>query len=318
MQRCTAWLLAVSLSTSLGSAPSRAADNSLVEPGKAEPAPFGQKAPTTTGPIITDTTIPQAPGTASLEIKSFLAFRVDNFNSAWRRENACGNFFSPALPAQFTYGLAPRTEIFAVVQYVHNWAADVTQPGGGKSSDFGGLGDTNLTLKYLLLDEKPTSPAVAGIFSVTFPTGHHRRLNPARLGTDQLGAGFYIFTGGFDFFKFAPPVLLYANLYYHLTTDATVGGARLHPRDFVTVNLAAEYPLTRRWVLLLELVSTWDAGRLIGPQADQSPSARVSLLPGLEFIASKKWQGTGGVLIDLVGKNTAANVTPVLAFFYNF
>ncbi len=246
------------------------------------------------------------------------ALRSADFNASWRRVGAGGDFYSLTVPAQLTYGLAPRTEIFAVVQYIHNWAVDVNRPGGERSADFGGLGDTNLTLKYLLLDEKTSIPAIAGIFGVTLPTGHHRSLNPAKLGTDQLGGGSYAFTLGFNFFKSVRPTLLYANLYYNMPTDATVGGVRIHPRDFVTVNFAAEFPLRSRWIFLLEIISTWDAGRLIGPKSDQPPGALVSLLPGLEFIASGAWQGAGGVLIDLMGKNTGANITPTLAVFYNF
>ena len=319
LRRYKAWLLVLLTIVSLGLPPLRAEVDPLAEfPTPAEMARFGQKAATTTGPIITDTAIPQSLDTFNLQITSFWALRTANFNPSWRRVGAGGDFLFLTLPVQLTYGLAPRTEIFAVIQYVHNWASDVSRPGGERSADFGGLGDSNLTLKYLSLEEKPSTPAIAGIFGATFPTGHHRRLNPGRLGTDLLGAGSYAFSTGFNFFKVVRPALLYANLYYHLSTDATVAGVRIHPRDFVTLNLAMEYPLAGRWIFLLELISTWDAGRLLGPKADQPPTALVSLLPGLEFIATGKWQFTGGVLIDLIGKNSSANVTPLLAVFYNF
>lgn len=315
----SATLLAFLFTLFLGVLPSLAEiDPPATSSPSSQMARLGQKAAATTGPLITDTAIPQSPGTANLEVASFMAIREANFSPNWRRVNPGGDFLSLTLPVQLTFGLAPRFEIFAAVQYIHNWAIDVSRPGGERSADFGGLGDSNLTLKYLLLDEKPSTPAIAGIFGVNFPTGHHRRLNPARLGTDQLGAGSYTFTAGFNFFKVVQPALLYANLYYNLSTDATVSGARIHPRDFVTLNVAMEYPLAGRWVFLLELVSTWDAGRLIGPQADQPPKALVSLLPGLEFLATGKWEFTGGVLIDLIGKNEEANVTPVLAAYYNF
>ena len=48
---------------------------------------------------------------------------------------------------------------------------------------------------------------------------------------------------------------------------------RNYPRDYVTVNLAAEYIITPKWIALLELTSTWDAGRLIGHQANVPPAA---------------------------------------------
>jgi hypothetical protein len=257
-------------------------------------------------------------GTANLQITSLLALRSAEFSPSWRRLSAGGDFFSLTVPAQLTYGLAPRLEIFAVFQYVHHWAADVSRLGSQRSADFGGLGNSNLTLKYLLLDERRSIPAIASIFGTNLPTGRHRHLNPAKLGTDQIGSGSYTFTAGFNFFKVRQPVLLYANLYYSLSTDATVGGLRIHPRDFVTLNFAAEYPLSGPWVLLLEVVSTWDTGRMLGPKSDQAPKALVSLLPGLEFVATDTWQLSGGILIDLIGKNTNASFTPLLAVFYNF
>jgi hypothetical protein len=315
----TAMLWAFLIILCLGVAPSWAeVKPSAASSPQAQKASLGQEASTTTGPLITDTTIPQSTGTANLQVTSFLAVREANFSPGWGRVSAKGDFLSLIVPVKLTYGLVPRLEIFAAIKYVYNLANDVSGPGGERSADFGGLGDSNLTVKYLLLDEKQAMPAIASIFSVTFPTGHHRRLNPARLGTDLLGTGSYTFTAGFNFFKLLQPALLYANLYYNMSTDATVGGVRTHPRDFVTLNFAAEYPLIGRWIFLLELVSTWDAGRLVGPKADQPPTALMSILPGLEFIATKDFQFTGGVLIDLVGKNEEANFTPVVALFFNF
>jgi hypothetical protein len=91
-----------------------------------------------------------------------------------------------------------------------------------------------------------------------------------------------------------------------------------HPRDFVTVNLAAEYPLTKKWVALLELTSTWDAGRLIGPKANVDPSALLSVLPGIEYLATEKFSLALGVNFDLAGKDAATNITPLLSMVYLF
>ena len=85
------------------------------------------------------------------------------------------------------------------------------------------------------------------------------------------------------------------------------------PGTIVTVNLAAEYPLTKKWVALVELTSTWDGGRLIGHQANLAPTALLSVLPGIEYMATDKFSLALGVKIDLAGKNTSANHHP-LAF----
>ena len=93
---------------------------------------------------------------------------------------------------------------------------------------------------------------------------------------------------------------------------------RNHPRDYVTVNLAAEYPITKKWVALVELTSNWDAGRLIGPKANLAPTALLSVLPGIEYMATDKFSLALGVQIDLAGKDTTANLTPLLSMVYAF
>jgi hypothetical protein len=283
---------------------------------------YGQRgAPHTTGPIITDTGIPQALGTATLFIPWFLAFTGGNFSPGWRRVGAGGDFRSLSGSMQLYYGVLPRTSVYVVVPYLHNWAWDVNQPAptGQRGANFGGLGDVSLTGKHLLLDEQPYFPAISGIFSATFPSGHHLHLNPGNLGTDQLGRGAYAFTPGLNFYKYVPPVLLYANLWYTMYTAATVAGDRLYYPDRVTVNLALEWPLLKdRWVFLWEVVSYYDAGRLCGHAANAAPQALLSTQVGLEFLASHDFSFVPGVLIDLMGKNTSYNFTPNLSVFYYF
>ena len=281
----------------------------------------GQKAsPLTTGPIITDTTIPQALGTATLFIPTFLAFTGGQFSPNWRRANAGGDFQSLSTSAQLFYGVAPRTEIYMVATYLHNWAGNVNRPRptGQKDADFGGLGDINLTGKYLLVDEQARFPAVSGIFSTTFPTGHYRRLNSGNLGTDQLGQGAFAFTPGINIYKYVKPFLLYGNLWYSMFTDATVAGVKKYYRDQVTVNLAAEYPLRKPFVFLIEFDSTYDAGRLIGPRSNQPSTIIMTLLPALECIVNDDWSFVAGVLIDFSGKNTRYNYAPNFSIFFNF
>jgi hypothetical protein len=99
----------------------------------------GQRAtPETTGPIVTDTTIPQPPGTATLFIPTFKGFRGGNFSPSWGRVSADGNYRSLNSSAQLFVGVAPRTSVYVVVPYQHNWALNVNQPApnGQKSADF--------------------------------------------------------------------------------------------------------------------------------------------------------------------------------------
>jgi hypothetical protein len=279
-----------------------------------------EECPATFGPIITDTAIPIEKGKFAVQPTFALSLVTDVFNKDWRRVSAGGNFQSFNMSWKFTYGLINNLEVYLVIPYIHNWASDVDEPGprGERNSNFGGLGDVNFTLKYRLLEETETLPTISAIFTPSFPTGHFRHLNPSRLGVDAIGGGSYIFTTGFNVSKYLKPFILYGNLWYSMQTAYTSDEERVYPRDFVTVNLAAEYPITKKWVALLELTSFWDGGRLFGLKANTPPGALVSILPGIEYMATDKFSLALGVSVDLVGKNTDANVTPTLSMVYAF
>ena len=93
---------------------------------------------------------------------------------------------------------------------------------------------------------------------------------------------------------------------------------RIYPRDVVTVNLAAEYIITPKWIALFEVLSSYGAGRLFGQKANVPPEALISVLPGIEYMYSEKLGFALGVQVDVAGKNSEAAVTPVFSFVYNF
>jgi hypothetical protein len=298
--------------------------------------------PATFGPIITDTAIPIDKGKFAIQPTMGMGLVTNALSPSWRRISAGGDFKSFGMSAKFTYGLWNNLEVYTVIPYIHNWAGKVNEPGpnGERSADFGGLGDISLTFKYRLVEEGAVAPTVSAIFTPTFPSGHFQHLNPGRLGMDQMGCGSYNFTTGLNLSKYVPPVIWYANFWYTMGTAYNTRGdrcrlvpdgngdlvesdpvstrMRLYPRDYATVNLAAEYPITKQWVALVELTSFWDGGRLFGHKANLPPGALLSFLPGMEYMATEKFSLALGVNIDLVGKNTNANITPLLSMTYAF
>jgi hypothetical protein len=317
------------------------------EEGKKE-AGKEAECPATFGPIITDTAVPLEKGKFAVQPTFGMGFVTNNLTQSWRRVSADGNFKTFGMNWKFTYGLINNMEVFVVVPYVHNWANSVKEPGpnGERSASFGGLGDVSLTMKYQLLEEGPENPAVTGLFATGFPTGHFRRLNPGRLDTDILGGGAYAFTTGLNTSKCAKPFVLYANLWYTMQTaystredrnpleagldedgaptgelvegDPIAAKVRNYPRDFVTVNLAAEYIITDKWIALLELTSYWDGGRLFGHKANLPPGAVLSVNPGIEYMATEKLGFAMSVNFDLIGKNAATAITPLFSVMYQF
>jgi hypothetical protein len=316
------------------------------EEGKKEEAKEDE-CPATFGPVIADTAIPIEKGKFALQTTFGLSFTTNNFSPSWRRISAEGDFKSLGMAMKLTYGLWNNLEVYAVIPYIHNWANNVKEPGplGERAADFGGLGNILLTFKYRLVEETQTVPTVSAIFTPSFPTGHFRHLNPGRLGMDQLGSGAYNFTTGLNASKYLRPFIVYGNLWYTMSTaytsnegrsplvrdgngdlvegDAVSTRVRNYPRDFVTVNLAAEYPITKKWIALVELTSTWEAGRLIGHKANVAPTPLLNLLPlsivpGIEYMATDKFSLALGVKIDLVGKDASANIAPFLSMVYAF
>ncbi|MFP3868666.1 MAG: transporter [Desulfobacteraceae bacterium] len=277
-----------------------------------------KECPCTFGPILTDTAVPVEVG--GLELQPFWYFSavIDSFSPSWRRTSAGGDFYSFGFDLQITYGAWENLEVFTVIPVAVNWARSVNEPGpsGDRSASYGGFGDVNLTFKYLFLEEGPVAPAMSAVFATDFPTGHYRHLNPDNLGTDELGGGSYVFTTGLNLAKWIDPFIFYGNFYYSMPTSFTNDDGKQEPRDFVTVNLAAEYPFSEKWIALLELTSFWDGGRLFGPHPNLEPAGLLSILPGIEFIAKENLFLAFGVNVDLIGKNTGATVMPILSLVW--
>jgi hypothetical protein len=312
-------LLLLMALTALGSGwTARAAGAANGEEGRIEAKE--NEPPDTIGPILTDTAVPVDKGELYVQPYWSLGSVTGAFTTHGKRVSAGGNFHSFGSVLQITYGVWDNFEVFTVIPAVVNWATSLDEPGpnGERAASHAGLSDIDLTLKYRLVKEGPVAPTISAVFATDFPTGHHKNLNPGRLGTDALGSGAYVFTTGVNLSKWVKPFIFYGNLYYSLSTSTTSPGlftegkVKAYPRDFVTVNLAAEYPFAERWTALLELTSFWDAGRLFGPRANVAPAHRLSVLPGIEFKATEKFFVSLGVNVDLMGRNTVATVMPIV------
>jgi hypothetical protein len=312
------------------------------------PEPAKEECPSTFGPIITDTAIPIDKGKFAIQPTFGLGFVTKSLTQSWRRVSAGGDYKSFGMDYKFTYGLWNNLEVFVDVPFIQNWARGVNErgPNGETSASFGGIGDLNLTFKYRLVEETETVPTVTALFATDFPTGHFRHFNPGRLGADEIGGGAFAFTSGLNLSKYVKPFIIYGNLWYTMQTafsgredrspwvsvlddngmptgelaegDPRSTSFRNYPRDIITLNLAAEYPITQKWVALLELTSSWEGGRLFGHKANLAPAALVSVLPGIEYMATEKFSLAVGLNIDLIGKNTDTALTPMLSMVYAF
>jgi len=280
----------------------------------------GEIIPATFGPLVTDTAIPVEKGQFVIQPTFGYSFVNRIFNQNWERVSAGGKFQSFSMDLRLTYGLIDNMEVYAIIPYAHNWArnVDVAGPHCETSGDSGGLADINLTVKYRLVQETETIPTVTALFATGFPTGKCKGLDPSALNTDVTGGGAFVFTPGFNVSKYLDPFIVYGNLWYSMPTSFTDDAGKQYPGDFVTVNLAAEYPITRKWIALLELTSSWGGGRLFGPETNLPQQSLVSIIPGIEYMATEKFSVALGLNVDLIGKNTGAVIAPLLSMIYAF
>jgi len=279
--------------------------------------------PTSCGPIITDGCMPIEENHASLQVLTALSFYPGVFSPNWRYTSAKGNYYTFFMPVKFTYGPTKNLEMYIIVPFFNNFCnkldASIAGPNGERSASYAGIGDITAVAKYLLLEETGCRPAVTAVGGVGFPTGHAHRLNPARLGQDAIGTGAFIFTTGVNLYKWLKPFLFYSNIWLNSPVNLyTSSSSSVRSREYVTFNLAAEYPISKKWVALLEMYSSWTWTNISTPQGLQSNSTLLGLLPGIEYLITEKWAVSGGTAIDLMGKAGSRKITPMFTVYYNF
>ncbi|MGH8177359.1 MAG: transporter [Steroidobacter sp.] len=236
------------------------------------------------------------------------------------------------------YGLTDRVSIGLIPRFAFN---DVS---GGKDSSGVRFGDLTLQAQYRLTQFREGSwiPTTSLVLQETLPTGKHDRLG-SRL-SDGAGSGAYSTT-----------IALYSQYYFWLPngrilrtrlnashtfadgariedvsvygTDAGFRG-RAQPGNSFTLNAAAEYSLTRNWVLALDVLYQRDANtrvsgynlesvngepQRIGVLENFGSSRRIGLAPAVEY----NWTSRVGVIVGArwfpAGRNAEASITPVAA-----
>jgi hypothetical protein len=290
--------------------------------GGAPPEEKKETAPSTAGPMITDTAVPIDTGHVSLSILSALSCYPGFFNSNWRTVTAGGNFYTFYMPVKVTYGPAKNTEVYLIAPFIDYWGNNVSIPGpnGQRSASYAGIGDLTLMGKYNLLPEGDVMPAVSAVAGfASIPTGHASHLNPGLLGVDAIGTGALTFTTGVNLFKWVKPFLLYSNIWINSPVNIYQNNyENVVSREYITFNLAAEYPLTPKFVALLEFYSNWTWSNIYTPQGYQTPETLLGIMPGLEFLATEKLSFEAGASLDLAGKNGVKKYTPMLTASYSF
>jgi Putative MetA-pathway of phenol degradation len=291
-----------------------------------------EETPTTCGPLISDSCVPIDEHHYSLQVLWGLSFYLATPTPNWRTVSTKGDFYTFNMPVKFTYGPTKNLETYIVVPFVVNWCNNLDRgnplvaaaPNGERSASYAGIGDITTVAKYLVLEEGDIRPAVSLVGGVTWPSGHARQLNPRFLGQDAVGAGSFSFTTGVNLYKWVKPFLLYSNIWlnspinmFKLRGEDSPQAVRNH--EWVTFNLAAEYPVNKKWILLLEMYSSW-TWEPFGTESlgFQTPTTVLGFLPGIEYVYSDKWSFSAGCGFDTIGKYGSKYITPAVTVYYNF
>ncbi|HYL02620.1 MAG TPA: transporter [Steroidobacteraceae bacterium] len=233
------------------------------------------------------------------------------------------------------YGLTDRVTVGMIPRFGYS------APAGAPHSAAPGVGDLTLQAGYGLtrFQDGHYLPATAIVLQETLPTGRYDRLGRA---SDGRGAGAYTTTLALysqDYLWMPNGRILrvrldlsYARSAGLALRDQSVYGTtsgfrgRAHPGDEFTADAAAEYSLTRSWVLALDVVYQHDAStRVSGTlpplpglpgsdyRSDSGASYSIAFAPAIEYNWSSRMGALLGLRIIEIGRNTSASLTPAVA-----
>ena len=235
------------------------------------------------------------------------------------------------------YGVTDRVTAGMIPRFSYN------EPAGAANSSHIGVGDLTLQAGYGLTQFHPGQriPAISVVVQETVPSGRYDHLERS---SDGLGAGAWTSALALysqDYFWMPNGRILRARLDLTYAVSSSVGlrdqsvygtpngfRGRAYPGAGFTADAAAEYSLTRHWVLALDVVyqrnaSTRVSGSLLPPppgepapvdfQSNSGFSYSIALAPAIEYNWSSRIGTLLGVRIIEIGRNATASLTPAVA-----
>jgi len=284
-----------------------------------------------TGPLLAANaaTLPQ--GHVLFEPYLFVVVTNGHFDSSGARHSG-PNEHDVGSQSYLLYGLTDRLSVGMIPRFAYNAPADAPNSSGV------GVGDLTLQAAYGLtrFEQGHYTPDLSIVFQETLPTGAYDRLSHPSNG---FGAGAYTTALALysqEYFWMPNGRILRARLDVTYAVSSSVGlrdqsvygtpegfTGRAYPGDSFTADAAAEYSVTRNWVLALDVVyqhndSTRVAGTVAGAavpafQTRSGSSYSIGFAPGIEYNWSSRIGAIFGVRIIQVGRNTTASITPAIA-----
>ncbi len=285
-----------------------------------------------TGPLLAPNASTFPAGHALVETYVFDVNSNGQFDRSGRHQPAAGGHELGSL-TYLIYGLTDRVSVGLLPRFFFD------EPPGAPNSSSPGIGDFGAQVQVGLTSfhEGSLVPATAVVLAETFPTGRYDTLaNPA----DGFGAGVYTtalswYSQDYLWLPNGRILRVRLDLTYAISgaaslRDQSVYGTplgfrgRAYPGDSFTADAAAEYSVTRNWVLATDLVWVHNAStRLAGsepaaggsfPVDTQSGSSEYfAVAPAVEYNFSSRVGVIFGARIFVAGRNTGSSVTTAAA-----
>jgi hypothetical protein len=284
-----------------------------------------------TGPLLAPNASTFPAGHALLETYVFDVMTNSSFDTGGNRHSYDGGHELGSL-TYLIYGVTDRISVGLLPRFGYN------EPAGATNSSSPGVGDLGAQVQFGLTSfhEGSLMPATAVVLGETFPTGRYDRLSQP---SDGFGAGVYAtslswYSQDYLWMPNGRILRVRLDLTYTISGSASVADTsvygtssgfrgRASPGDSVTADAAAEYSLTRSWVLATDLIYEHSAStRLTGSLAaagsafvnlESGASDYLAVAPAVEY----SWSARAGVIVGariyVAGRNTSASVTPVAA-----
>lgn len=288
-----------------------------------------------TGPIIAASANTLPRGRFLVEPYVYDAISYARYDDDGERRDA-PNTHSYGSLTYVLYGLTDDVSVGVIPRFGFNDARN------GRDSSGVRLGDVSLQAQYRFAQfrEGGLTPTMSLVLQHTLPTGKHDRLGTRP--SDGMGGGAHSTTIALysqHYFWTPNGRILRARANFSQTfsqnadvADVSVYGTsegfrgRVEPGDSFALNLAAEYSVTRNWVLAFDVLYQRDARtRLRGrtpdlasgstAQVDQvfGPSTRIAIAPAVEYNFTSRVGVIVGARWFLAGRNADASITPVAA-----
>jgi hypothetical protein len=234
------------------------------------------------------------------------------------------------------YSVTDRFAVGLIPHFAYN------EPAGADNSSQVGVGDLTVQAQYGItsFQDGHRMPAISVVLAETLPTGRYDRLTRS---ADGVGSGVYstaisLYSQDYLWMPNGRIVRARLDLTYQVSAaagvqDASVYGTpvgfrgRVYPGDAATVDLAAEYSLTRSWVLAMDVVYQHadsiqlagtqpqlpGTGVLVSYEQGSGSSASLGFAPAVEY----SWSSRAGVIVGLriipTGRNVTTSITPAIA-----